>query len=84
MERYSFHWERSSVDGSIYRHNNTPHIRWRAVETFPRHFHFLTESDAVESHIPDDPISASKYFLGFIEEFLKKKSSENHRALEYG
>ncbi len=23
--RYSYHWERRLVDGSIYRHNNAPH-----------------------------------------------------------
>ena len=77
MERYAFHWERRHVDGSIYRHDNAPHVRWRGVETFPKHFHFETESDAVESHIPDDPISASRYLLDFIREFLKNRASES-------
>ncbi len=77
MKRYAFHWERRHVDGRAYRHDNTPHVRWRDVKTFPKHFHFETESNAVESHIPDDPISASRYFLDFIREFLKKKASES-------
>ena len=36
--RYSFHWERQAIDGTIYRHDNAPHRRWEAVATFPRHF----------------------------------------------
>jgi len=72
--RYAYHWERRHIDGSIYRHDNRPHTRLTGMKTFPRHFHFETESNAVESHIPDDPISASRYFLDFIREFLKKAS----------
>jgi len=76
MERYAFHWERRHVDGGVYRHDNTPHISWMGVEAFPKHFHFETESNAVESYLPDDPISASRYFLDFIREFLRKKAAE--------
>ncbi len=32
--RYSFHWERQAIDGSIYRHDNAPHRRWEPVATF--------------------------------------------------
>ena len=77
MGRYAFHWERRHVDGRVYRHDNTPHASWRGVETFPRHFHFEAESNVVESHMPDDPISASKYFLDFVREYLRKRSSES-------
>jgi len=44
------------------------------VETFPKHYHFETESNVVDSQIPDDPVAASKYFLDFIREFLKRAS----------
>ncbi len=33
--RYSYHWERRAIDGTIYHHDNAPHKRWQAVETFP-------------------------------------------------
>jgi len=72
MQRYAFHWERRHVNGKIFRHDNAPHVRWREVKTFPKHFHYETESNAIESHIPDDPISAAKYFLKFVRDFLKK------------
>ena len=72
MERYAFHWERRQVDGKIFRHNNAPHIKWRKVKTFPKHFHYETESNVTESHIPEDPILATKYFLNFIRGFFEK------------
>jgi len=28
VERYSYHWERRAIDGTIYRHDNAPHNRW--------------------------------------------------------
>ena len=32
--RYSFHWERRAIDGTIYRHDNTPHQRGEVVAIF--------------------------------------------------
>lgn len=75
MKRYAFHWERRHVDGRVYRHDNTPHVRWRDVKTFPKHFHLETESNAVESHIPDDPISASRCFLDLHKRVSKGEGS---------
>ncbi|HHW44826.1 MAG TPA: hypothetical protein GXX25_13685 [Desulfotomaculum sp.] len=37
-ERYSYHWKRRGLDGTMYRHDNAPHRRWEWVKTFPRHF----------------------------------------------
>jgi len=33
QDRYSFHWERRAIDGTIYRHDNAPHRRWQAVSS---------------------------------------------------
>lgn len=27
LGRYSYHWERRAIDGTIYRHDNAPHKR---------------------------------------------------------
>ena len=43
--RYSYHWERRAVDGTIYRHDNAPHKRWQSVATFPHHFHNASETN---------------------------------------
>jgi len=72
MERYAFHWEKTSADGKIFRHDNLSHAKWRSVETFPKHFHYGAEWNVVESRIPDDPTSAAKYFLSFARGFLRK------------
>jgi len=72
MERYVFHWEKTGVDGKIFRHDNMPHAKWGSVETFPKHFHYGAEWNVVESRIPDDPTSAAKYFLNFARGSLGK------------
>jgi len=81
MEKYAFHWERRHINGKIFRHDNAPHAKWRRVKTFPKHFHNENESNVIESQIPDDPILATKHFLNFIRNFLKKRESHNNRRL---
>ncbi len=70
--RYSYHWERSFIDGTVYRHDNAPHLKWKSVVTFPRHFHQSSEDSVVESLLPEDPSEAIRYFLSFISDKLKQ------------
>ena len=63
--RYSFHWERWAIDGTIYRHDNAPHRRWEAVATFPRHFHNGSETNVSESYLSVVPEAALQEFLTF-------------------
>lgn len=75
--KYSYHWERQFIDGSIYRHDNAPHLRWKNVPTFPKHFHNSSE-DAVEAcYISEDPEAALREFLSFARKlkFQRKQSS---------
>jgi len=67
-ERYSYHWERRAIDGTIYRHDNAPHRNWRSVKTFPKHFHNGSESEVVESHLSAVPEQALREFLVFVRE----------------
>jgi len=69
--RYSYHWERRAVDGSIYRHDNAPHRRWQSVATFPKHFHDGSEENVVESDISDIPEQALREFLDFVRRKLR-------------
>jgi len=71
--RYSYHWERKFIDGTIYRHDNAPHQRWRGVSTFPKHFQDGSEDIVVSSHISDNPEAALKEFLSFASERIKKE-----------
>ena len=68
--RYSFHWERRAIDGTIYRHDNAPHRRWEAVATFPRHFHNGSETNVSESHLSPVPETALREFLAFVRATL--------------
>lgn len=66
--RYSYHWERRAIDGTLYRHDNAPHKRWQSVETFPQHFHEGSETRVVESHLSAHPKDALREFLQFVRE----------------
>ena len=68
--RYSFHWERQAIDGTIYRHDNAPHQRWEAVATFPRHFHNGSETKVSESYLSAIPEEALREFLTFVRAML--------------
>jgi len=67
---YAYHWERRHVDGTIFRHDNIPHRRWRRVATFPKHFHAGAEDQVAESALPDEPEQALRVFLAFCRERL--------------
>jgi hypothetical protein len=63
--RYSYHWERRAVDGTIYRHDNAPHLRWRSIATFPKHFHDGSELTVIESYLSEQPEEALREFFTF-------------------
>jgi hypothetical protein len=68
--RYSYHWERRSIDGKIYRHDNAPHRKWQSVKTFPKHFHSGDENKVTESYISENPNEALRTFLVFVRKKL--------------
>lgn len=70
-QRYSYHWERRAIDGTIYRHDNAPHLQWKSVTTFPKHFHDGSERNVLESHINDVPEQGLREFLTFVRSKLK-------------
>jgi hypothetical protein len=81
--KYSYHWERSLIDGSIYRHDNAPHKRWQGIKTFPQHFHHGSEDAGEESYLSDDPRMALEEFLAFIRGKLANtppQSGPTHRG----
>ncbi|MEW6447663.1 MAG: DUF6516 family protein [Bacillota bacterium] len=73
--RYSYHWERRHVDQTIYRHDNFPDPRWKAVSTFPKHFHKGSENQVEESHINDDPGTGIRQFMEFVQRLIRGLTS---------
>ena len=71
--RYSLHYERRHVNGTVYRHDNAPHKKHQHVRTFPKHFHRGSEDRVEESYLPEDPIEAVEYFLIFILNLIRAK-----------
>ena len=67
---YPYHWERRSVDGTIYRYDNLPDPRAKKLKTYPKHFHFKIEENIIESEINDIPEEAIKTVLEFVRKII--------------
>jgi len=70
LGRFSYHWERRHIDGTMYRHDNFPDTNWKEVSTYPKHFHNGSQDGVDESHIEDDPITALRQFMDFARTHL--------------
>lgn len=71
--RYAYHWERRAIAGTIYRHDNAPHVRWMHIPTYPAHFHDGSETNVVESWINPEPQAGLRQMLSFIRERLREE-----------
>ena len=64
--RFAIHLERSHLDKSFYRVDNTPDPKWKKVETFPIHFH-----DGKYSKVKIPPFEVKGFDLeSMIRQFL--------------
>lgn len=70
--KYSYHWDRRLTTNKIYRHDNAPHMRWKDISTFPKHFHDGSEENVIPSYILDDPESALRELLVFAVKHIVK------------
>lgn len=73
-KRFAYHWERRHVDGSIYRHDNAPHEQWQHIASYPRHFHFGSDTNVLESNLSDTREPAVCEFLDFARKKLIQTS----------
>jgi Family of unknown function (DUF6516) len=69
--RFAHHWNRQNVDGTVYRHDNSPHKRWAHIVTFPQHYHQGQEERVTESFLPQEPQEAVRRFLAFCREMIQ-------------
>ena len=67
---FAFHWERTFIDGTIYRHDNIPDVNWKNVPTFPKHFHDGDYTSIKKSNLSDNPSDALREFLSFVRSKL--------------
>jgi hypothetical protein len=69
--RFGHHWERTHIDGTIYRHDNMPHPRWQFVASYPQHYHEESYDHVVDSLLPSEPPDeALRAFLAFARQTL--------------
>jgi hypothetical protein len=69
--RFAHHWNRQHLDGTIYRHDNSPHRKWQHVQTFPQHYHRAREDAVTESFLPQEPREAVRAFLTFCRQMIR-------------
>ena len=69
-DRFAYHWERTRIDGTIYRHDNVPHGQWEYVESYPKHFHAGSQGAVTESDIAENPEDGLRQFLGFAADII--------------
>ena len=72
--RFSYHWERRHIDGSMYRHDNFSDTNWQRVSTYPKHFHNGSQDAVEESHIDDSPCVGLRQFMELVRSQLAKTS----------
>ena len=72
--RFSYHWERRHIDGSMYRHDNFPDINWQSVSTYPKHFHNGSQNAVQESYLNNDPSISLRQFMEFVRSQLAKQA----------
>ena len=68
--RFAYHWERIRIAGTVYRHDNIPHLRWETVEAFPKHFHAGAQQTVTASEISEDPDQGLRQFLQFAQSMV--------------
>ncbi len=67
--RFSYHWERRHIDGTMYRHDNFPDVNWQRISTstYPKHIHNGSQAEVEESNIDDDPGAGLRQFMEFVK-----------------
>jgi len=70
---YSYQWVIPDQTEFVYRHDNAPHARWESVSSFPKHCHFRSHENVVESNIPDTPSDAIVYLLDRVTDLLRQR-----------
>jgi hypothetical protein len=75
--RFALHWNRHHVDGTIHRHDNSPHRKWQHITTFPQHYHCEREDAVTESFLPREPFAAVRTFLTFCREIIQRDTTSS-------
>lgn len=64
--KYSFHWERRKLDGTIYRFDNAPHHLHVGLQ----HLHEGSEERIISYSLRPDPVEAFRQVMEFVKKHL--------------
>ncbi len=67
---FGYHWERSHLDGRMYRYDNFANTAWRDVNTYPRHFHNGSQNEVEPAPFAEDPLIGFREFMSFVRDSL--------------
>ncbi len=67
---YAYHWSKYPVSSWIYRCDNAPHQKWGYVKTFPKHCHWESQGNVLESNLPDKPEDAAREFFSTVRKLM--------------
>lgn len=77
-QKFSLHWERTHIDNSIFRLDNTPDRKLSEVSTFPTHFHNKTYNKVYPAPFTIDKKDSLKIifrkFMKFVKNHLEKRT----------
>ncbi|MBU1752564.1 hypothetical protein KKG56_01700 [bacterium] len=76
--RFAHHYERGHIDGTIYRHDNMPHLKWAHISTFPQHYHEGSKDNVIESFLVAEPSMSVMEFLRFARRLLTGLQDEQN------
>jgi hypothetical protein len=69
--KYSFHWERRNVNGTVYRWDNAAHRSVTGIDTFPHHFHESSQSNVKPFKPESEWEDTLRDILNFIRDKIK-------------
>jgi hypothetical protein len=70
--KFGIHWERMDKRKAIYRYDNFPDKKWRAVASFPFHFHNGSYDNVESSPFPLQPLNGFRAFMEFVKNKIEK------------
>ncbi|ACB07441.1 toxin-antitoxin system TumE family protein [Candidatus Korarchaeum cryptofilum] len=69
--KYSFHWERRNVNGTVYRWDNAAHRSVTGINTFPHHFHESSQLNVKPFKPESEWEDTLRDILNFIRDKIK-------------
>lgn len=75
-DKFGFHWERRTVNNSLYRYDNFPDTNWQSLSTYPHHFHNGTDKKVENAPFSKRPLEGFRDFMEFVRKKMAGEKDE--------